>query len=268
MNGNQVSTALFIVTSVCGVAILPADQVSAATFVHESRSSELLVDPLNLGYNPGDGLGEASFNAPPISLTSNAIDSTQDLGFFGSLHYGPDFFDRVNAGVYSASQDYTATPLILGGDLDLSSDITISQASPLIDLSNTLEHIFTVTDDFDAILELEFSGDGTNVGSREFVRFQIQAIDAGDNNIGSPAFSLSSAIILSGGGIDAMGDSILTTVSLDAGQRYRVTATGHANSINDQGQHTSALDFALIVPEPASVSLLALGGMVLIRRRQ
>ena len=260
------STAFLVAT--CGTLVLPTDHAGAAVYMHESRSSELFVNPLNLGYNQGDGLGEAAFDAPPISLTSTLIDSSADLAFAGPLFYGPDFFDRINAGTYSASQDYTASATVLGGDLDQSSDITIHEASPLIDLDNTLEQIFTVSADVDAVLDLVFNGNSTNVGSPEHVSLQIRAIDAGGNNIGAPVFSLSTAVILSGGTIDPLGDSIFTTVGLDAGQRYRLTATGRARSIADLGAHSSALDFTLTVPAPASLGVFVVGGAMLGRRRR
>ncbi len=258
--------ALF--AAACATMVVPTQQAGAGMFAHESRSSELFVDPLNLGYNMGDGFGLAAFDAPPISLMSTVIDSNADLGFAGGLFYGPDFFDRVNAGSYSASQDYTATNSVLGGVLTQSSDITVHEASPLIELDNTLVQVFTVTEDIDAVLDLAFVGDSTSVGSREHVSLQIRAIDAGGNNIGAPVFSLSTEVILSGGTIDPLGDSFLTTVSLDAGQRYRLTATGSALSISDQGAHSSELDFTLIVPAPASLGLFAFGGAMLGRRRR
>ena len=258
--------ALFAAT--CAAMVVPTQQAGAGMFAHESRSSELFVDPLNLGYNMGDGLGQAAFDAPPISLTSTVIDSSADLGFAGNLFYGPDFFDRVNSGSYSAFQDYTATSAVLGGVLTQSSDIPVHEASPLIDLDNTLEQIFTVSEDIEALLDLVFIGDSTNVGSREHVSLQIRAIDAGGNNIGAPVFSLSTEVLLSGGTIDPLGDSIFTTVSLDAGQRYRLTATGAARSIADQGAHSSELGFTLTVPAPGSLGLFAFGGAALIRRRR
>ncbi len=209
----------------------------AAEIVPESRDSMLMVTFANLGYTAGyEGDG-----ADPILLSSDALDSEDDFFVFDDMFYGPDGFDRINTGSFSAEQDVTFEPGLMG--FDFSAFATVSgDANPLITIDNDMFVYFSVSEDTSATLTVEYDGD-TNVGD-DAVGCRLREVGPGsDPVVLDTLFNL-------GAFPDGPG-MIEMEVELIAGKRYRFYVDSHARSLVTVGANESSINVTLALPCPA-----------------
>ncbi len=234
MNTNGMLLALGAAAGLMGGA---AGAAGAAEIVPESRDSMLMVTFANLGYTAGyEGDG-----ADPILLSSDALDSEDDFFVFDDMFYGPDGFDRINTGSFSAEQDVTFESGLMG--FDFSAFATVSgDANPLITIDNDMFVYFAVSEDTSATLTVEYDGD-TNVGD-DAVGCRLREVGPGsDPVVLDTLFNL-------GAFPDGPG-MIEMEVELIAGKRYRFYVDSHARSLVTVGANESSINVTLALPCPA-----------------
>jgi hypothetical protein len=157
----------------------------------------------------------------------------------GGLFYGPDGFDRVNSGTYSGLQDITIDAAEIAIDLTQESEVA-GDANPSCEIDNALDLLFTVSESTGATLDFEFDGE-TNLGNDSVVLI-LRRVDTND-------FVLETLFQLAQTGLDGSGSGA-EAISLTAGERYRLIATGRARSLASTGRVLSSVS-ASITLDPA-----------------
>ena len=216
--------------------------VHATEIVPIDRDSSLSLNLANLGYIPG-----STETGEPIVLEETGLTSEDDMSFFGELYYGPDGFGRINSGTYVGLNDLFVEAQVLIVDLIQQSSVA-GDASPSCEIDNSTDLLFTVSADSDAELVFEFDGN-TNLGNDSIVLI-LRRVDA-DDGVLETLFQLAAT------GLDGSGSGS-ETVSLLAGERYRLIVTGRARGLTSTGPVESDIFARLfLMPDPCNAADLA-----------
>ena len=212
-----------------------------ADIVPESRESTATLTVANLGPFPGY-LGGYSGDV----FTETGLASGDDLFVASSLFYGPDGFNRVNAGDFSAMQTVACGDEEV--DIDFSQSASGSgNANPFINMINRCTYYFSVDADTSATVRVTFDGDIAS--GDDFVGAELLRVEGGDD----PA-TLETLFALQNSGAVSGSGEVEATVELLAGERYEIFMRGDAEQGPSSGLISSAVRLTLTLACPADLA--------------
>lgn len=256
----SVSVRAFL-TLVAVAGALPTTATGIITVT--DRDSEAVVNPANLGYEP------LFVDVDPGDLVDTASDLSNMAGA-GPLYYGPDFFDQINSGTYSYSQNLGVSATQVSIDLQQNGSASQDQGvgSPQVEVDNSIYLYFTVSEDTNASLYVFIDGT-TNVGIDQ-VDFRLREVTVGDG-IDPSTDSIEATLFNEAASLTSGEDDTTVNLLLEASKTYRIYANGRARAFDTssgtESPTESQVTAVLTIPEP-TLGLLAFGSVPLFCRRR